>query len=97
MFSIIAKLLIKEGKIDQALALIKELMKDVAQEKGCLLYTLNRDKKNPNTLVFMERYQDNEALKSHGQTPYIKDFFTKLAELLDGRPEITIMEEVLSI
>ena len=97
MLSIIAKMPIQEGKVDEAVAAIKELMKQVATEEGTILYTLNRDPKNPNTLVFMERYKDEDAMKAHGSTPYFKAFFGKSREFLAGRPEITMMEELGSI
>jgi quinol monooxygenase YgiN len=96
MVSVIAKLPMKEEKVQEAIAAIKELMKEVAKEDGTVLYTLNRDAKNPNTLVFMERYKDKAAVDTHSGTPHFKAFFAKAAEFLAGRPEIVIMEEILS-
>ena len=97
MLSIIAKMPIKEGKMDEAVQAIKELISQVATESGTLLYTLNRDKKNPNLLVFMERYKDQAALDAHGSSPYFKAFFGKSAAFLSGRPEISVLEEIASI
>ncbi len=96
MISVIAKLPIKEDKVDEAVATIKELIQDVAKEDGTLLYTLNRDSKNPNTLVFMERYKDKDALNAHSATPHFKAFFAKSGALLSGKPEVMFMEEILS-
>ena len=97
MISVIAKLPIQDGKVDEAISAIKELMTLVAGEEGTLSYTLNRDPGNPNTLVFMERYKDKTALTAHGSTPYFKAFFGKSRSLLAGKPEITVMEEIASI
>ena len=97
MLAIIAKLPIQEGKVEDAVQAVKDLMKEVAKEEGTLLYTLNRDAKSPNTLVFMERYKDKAALDAHGATPHFKAFFGKSAAFLAGRPEITVMEELASI
>lgn len=97
MISVIAKLRIQEGKMDDALAACRELVSEVANEPGTLLYTLNTLKNDPNLLVFMERYQDKEALNAHSSTPYFQAFFAKAGELLDGEPEITIMREAASI
>lgn len=96
MVSLIARLPVKEEKMDEAIAAIKELMKEVAKEKGTLLYTLNRDSKNPNTLVFMERYEDKDALNAHSATPHFKVFFAKSGAWLSGKPEIALMEEIVS-
>jgi quinol monooxygenase YgiN len=96
MISIIAKLPIKEDKVEEAVAAIKELMVEVAKEEGTVLYTLNRDAKNPNTLIFMERYKDKAAVDFHSTTPHFKAFFAKGATLMSGRPEIIMMEEIAS-
>jgi len=96
MISIIAKMIIKEGKTKEAMASIKELMYGIANEKGTVLYTMNRDRKKPNTFIFMERYIDKAALDAHTKTPHFRVFFDKHEEFLTKRPEIVIMKEILS-
>ncbi len=96
MLSIVARLPIKEGKMDEAVQAFKELMVQVAKEEGTLSYTLNRAQANPNTLVVLERYKDKAALDFHSGTPYFKAFFGKSREFIGGKPEITVMEELLS-
>jgi quinol monooxygenase YgiN len=97
MVSVIAKLPVKAGKVDEAVGAIKVLMTEVAKEKGTLLYTLCRAKETPNVLVFMERYKDNDALKAHSSSPHFKTFSGKIRDFLEGKPEISIMEEIHSI
>jgi len=96
MISVIAKIPIKEGKVEEAITAVKELMVQVAREEGTLLYTLNRDPSNPNTLVIMERYKDKAAFDGHSSTPHFKAFFAKSKAFIGGRPEITLMEEIHS-
>ncbi len=97
MISVIAKLPIREDKIDEAIAAFKELMTKVAGEEGTLHYTLNRSKANPNTLVVIERYKDKAALEAHSSSSYFKAFFAASAAFIGGKPEITVMEELHSI
>jgi quinol monooxygenase YgiN len=97
MVSVIARLPIKEGKVEEAITAIKELMIDVAREEGTLMYTLNRDQSNPNTLVIMERYKDKAAFDVHSSTPHFKAFFAKSRAFMGGKPEVTLMEEIHSI
>ena len=97
MISVIAKIPIKEGKVEEAIDAFKELMVHVAKEEGTLRYTMNRAQSNPNTLIIMERYQDKAALDAHSSTPYFKAFFAKSREFIGGKPEITVMEEIHSI
>ena len=97
MISVIAKIPMKEDKVDEAITAIKELLKGVATEDGTLSYSLNRDQKDPNTLVFIERYKDNDALKAHSSTDHFKAFSAKVPEFVAGAPEITVMEEIAAI
>ena len=97
MISVIAKIPIKEGKVEEAIQAFKELMVQVAKEEGTLMYTMNRAQSNPNSLVIMERYKDKAALDGHSSTPYFKAFFAKSREFIGGKPEITVLEEIHSI
>ena len=97
MISVIAKIPVKEGKVEEAIQAFKELMVQVAKEEGTLSYTLNRSQSTPNALVVMERYIDKAALDAHSSSPYFKAFLPKSAAFMAGRPEITVMEEIHSI
>lgn len=97
MVGIYVKFPIKEGKEDEFIEAFKQMAAKVAQEDGCLLYNLYKNKKEPGALVLMERYKDKEALKTHSATPYFKEFSGKVPEFLAGAPEMSIMEELVSI
>lgn len=97
MIAVIAKVPIQTGKKEAALKAVKELMAKVAKEEGTLYYTLNIDEKNPDTLVFIERYQDMDGLAAHSSTPYFKEFMEKAMAFAAGAPEITVLNEIDSI
>ena len=94
MITVIAKLPIKEGKMEEALAEFKALMAEVAKEEGTVLYSLNSEKAKPNTLVLVEQYKDKDAFNFHSSTPHFKDFFTKGAAFIGDNPEIGVMKEI---
>ena len=94
MITIIAKLTIKEGKMEEALGEFKVLMSKIAKEKGTVLYSLNKEKSNPNILVVIEQYKDKDAFKFHASTSYFKKFFAKISSFIEGKPEIVLMEEI---
>jgi quinol monooxygenase YgiN len=94
MLTVIAKMPIKEGKMDEALKEAQGLVVEVAKEQGTVLYSLNVEKANPNVLVVVEQYTDKDALNFHSSTPHFKEFFTKISALLGGDPEIKIMKEI---
>jgi quinol monooxygenase YgiN len=97
MISVIAKISLGPGKKNQALESIKKLIQGVATEEGTAYYSVNVDRKNPDTLVFMERYRDMDALKAHGSTPHFQKFMEEAMDFAEGQPEILVMEEIASI
>ena len=94
MITVIAKLPIKEGKMEEVLAEFKVLMAEVAKEEGTVLYSLNSEKAKPNTLVLVEQYKDKDAFNFHSSTPHFVDFFTKSAAFIGNNPEIVVMKEI---
>lgn len=97
MVAVIAKMKIKEGKMDEATELFRGLVPKVGQEEGTVGYALCRDSRNPALLVVIERYRDKEAIQAHSSTPHFKEFSAAVAPLLDGKMELSILEEMLSI
>lgn len=60
-----------------------------AQEPGNLYCDLLRLPQDPQTYVVMERYQDAQATKAHGESAYIKKLGEALMSgLLDAPPEL---------
>lgn len=97
MIGVIAELPVKDGKMEEAVRIIRELMNHVAQEQGTLSYTMNRDQTDPNRIVIMERYRDKGALDAHSSTPRFRAFLQEIGPLLAGQPTIRVMEEIHSI
>jgi len=97
MIAVIAKIPVKSEAKDEAIEEIKKLMAKVADEEGTLHYTLNIDKNDPDTLVFIERYKDTDALGVHGSTEHFQEFMGKSMTFAAGPPEIVMLDEIHSI
>lgn len=97
MIAVIAKVPVQPAKKEEALSAVKELMRQVAQEESTLYYTLNIDKNQPDTLVFIERYKDMAALTVHSSTPHFQEFMKKAMTFSSGQPEIQVLKEIESI
>jgi quinol monooxygenase YgiN len=96
MLTVIATLPVQPGKGPDFEKVFAELAAQVrANEKGCMLYSLNRAKNDENSYVVVERYADAAAFSHHGQTPYFLASFPKLGAFMAGAPKIDILEEVL--
>lgn len=64
--TIVAKITIKEGKMEEAKAALKEIMKVVKEtEPGTLEYTAHTVKNADNEIIFVEKYKDGDAVKVH--------------------------------
>ena len=71
---------VKEGMMEKAIEIIKELVPKVREsEPGCIQYVAHtvKGRKNENTIIFYENYEDYEALQAH-----LKNVRTMLAKLL---------------
>jgi len=68
MVTIIATIEVKEGKMEEAKEALKEMVSNVkASEPGTLEYIPHtvKGKNFKNTIIFYEKYESEEALKSH--------------------------------
>ncbi len=98
MIALVAKMNIKEGEIEKVVELFNDLVPKIREkEEGTLTYAICRDKSNPNTIVIVERYRDMDALQFHGSTDYFREFSKSAGPYLEGKPELSLLEEVLSI
>lgn len=84
MNTIIARIKIKDGKEDEALAALKKMAEGVeANEPGTLAYVIHQSKDDPSEIVFFELYKDDDASKAHSQGDSMKAFQSGFAEIFD--------------
>jgi len=88
MITIVAKLTLKPGKKEEFKTLTEELRRESRKEKGCISYNLYEDINNPNSLVFIEEWKDEEAIKFHNKSKHYTNNKDKRSELLEGKSEI---------
>lgn len=93
MPSVVATVKVKEGKSEEALAFFKELAAGVkANEPGTLAYVIHHRRDDPHTVVVYEKYASDEAFAVHGKN--LASQGARFASLLDGAPDIVMLEEV---
>ncbi|HUX99233.1 MAG TPA: putative quinol monooxygenase [Candidatus Deferrimicrobium sp.] len=96
MITIIATLKVKEGKMEEALKILKGIVPKVREsEPGCKTYILHTVKGalNKNLIIFYEKYEDKDALNLH--SAFLPDHFKQLFPLLEGGIDIKTCEEIL--
>jgi quinol monooxygenase YgiN len=94
MITLIATLKVKEGKMDEAVKMMREIVPRVRKaEPGCLAYIPHRVRDEDNTIIFYEKYQDEEALKIHSTNA--PKSLEKLLPLLEPGFNLKTCDEIL--
>jgi len=96
MITLIATLTVKEGKMDEAIEILKELVPKVKEsESGCKAYIPHtvKGRKNKNSIIFYEVYEDKEALNLHSVN--LPKSLGKLFPLLEGGMDVKTCTAIL--
>jgi quinol monooxygenase YgiN len=91
--SVIATVRVRAGAEADFEAIAKKLVAATNAEPGCLLYTLNKGEE-PQTYVFMERYQDEEAVKAHRASDHFRSIGREMGAYMEGDRSVLRMQEV---
>lgn len=81
MIRIIARSTIKEGKREEFLSLVKELVEKSRAEEGNVYYDLCEDINNPNVLTFIEAWKDQNAIQIHNASEHFTRIVPQTGEL----------------
>ena len=84
-FILIARVEVKDGKVEEYLALANATDEAVkASEPGMLHHTFDLDPKNPRIFVWSEVYQDDAAFLNHLNNPPVSEYLEKHAKIADS-------------
>jgi quinol monooxygenase YgiN len=90
MITIVAKKLIKKGKLEEFKALAESLINESRKEVGCIAYNLYEDINNSYILTFIEEWKSEEDIKLHNSTEHFTSIVPKLADLQEGKTEVNL-------
>lgn len=92
---IIATLKVQPGKGSEFEGVFRELAGQVrANEPGNKLYQVFKSRKDADTYVVMEVYQDQAAVDAHGKSDHFRAAGPKLGPTLAGRPDILYLDSI---
>lgn len=94
--SIVATLKAAEGKEDELLAALKDMIVAAEEEPGLEIYSVHGDPNDASTFTFFELYTDEAALAVHGKGDRMKGAMGALGGLLAGRPEVTMLNPIVA-
>ena len=88
------KFTIKEGRVGDAIELMKTQMKNNLGDEGCLMSNTFQSKTNPNELYLLLGWENQEAIDKHLKTEHDLKFREGLDPLLAGPPEFYDWEKM---
>ncbi len=95
MIKLIATLKVKEGKMEEAISILKEIvLKIKAGEPGCLEYIPHTVRGDEKTIIFYEKYSDKDALKLHSAN--LMKNMESLFPLLEPGMDVKTCSEIIS-
>lgn len=92
MIIVLGSVLIRDGSVADALILSQEHVERSRQEPGCLAHGVSIDAQVPNRLVFVERWDTMESLRTHFAVPASRAFVKSLAALAAEAPSMALYE-----
>ncbi|MGL6298514.1 MAG: putative quinol monooxygenase [Methanobacteriaceae archaeon] len=90
MIIVLAKIVSKENNVNNIINEANTLINATRNESGCIEYNLHKSLENENELVFVEKWEDEDSLKSHLETEHFKVFGNSINDFLAKDIDISI-------
>ena len=92
MILVLGSVVAKEDRVAEALALSQAHVVRSRAEPGCLAHAVHRDAEKPSRLVFVERWDSQEALWQHFKVPASRAFAKARAGFAAEEPSMDVYE-----
>lgn len=95
MITILATLQAKPDMGEQLEHHLKKVLAPSRSEAGCISYTLHRVNEHPDTFVFYEVWESQQALEAHVASPHYEEYRNNTASLVADRDVkfLTVIED----
>ncbi|MEO1053012.1 MAG: antibiotic biosynthesis monooxygenase [Bacteroidota bacterium] len=85
---VVAELTAQEGKFDEMNQIFQALANESRKEPGAVEYFFIEDQSKPNTLLSIEKWENETEESKHWQTPHLAKALEQAKEVLSGEPTI---------
>lgn len=90
MIMVTAKITAKPGEKDKIVSKAQNLIQFTRLESGCISYNLYNGTEDNNTLLMLEKWENQDVLNLHMQTEHFKAFNTAVENILAKEVDITV-------
>lgn len=92
MVIVLGSIIVKEGRVEEALKISQQHVNRSRNEPGCIAHDVHIDSENPQRLVFVEKWSDHASLSLHFKESTSIEFVNKIKEIVTHSPEMTIYD-----
>jgi len=90
MIKVVAKHFVKPEKLDEFIALSKQLVEDTNEkDRGCISYALHQSMADPLVVAMIEEWENREAADEHLKAKHFNDNIGAMVTCLSGPSDIT--------
>jgi quinol monooxygenase YgiN len=90
---VIARALARAGKEDQLRNILVAMLTPTRAEQGCRLYELY-ESSNRGLYYFYEKWESQDALERHIETPHYKQLAQDVRDLLESAFEVNVLDRI---
>lgn len=94
MFTLIAKITILEEHLEFVTSELQKLIKPSRAKIGCISYSMYKDKKDHQTIFFIEKWESNAVFIEHMKSDLILNY-TKITQGMVKKIELNKIEEIV--
>ncbi len=91
MIYVIATLTVKQETRAELIAAAKQSIAATRKEAGNISYDMHESVTDPSRIVFVEQWEDADALGAHGKSDHIRAFGRVAAQCLSAPPRIEVI------
>jgi len=85
-----ARIIVKSEAIEQFLSLAKTMVEKSNSEQGCSIYKLYQEVGNPQSFIFYEVYENQDAVDIHNFSQYFKTFIEQMSDLAADKSQVDV-------
>jgi quinol monooxygenase YgiN len=92
--TVIANIRARAGKGPETEQVLTGLIRPTQNEPGCISYDLFARSDNPGWYMFIEKWENREALTTHLQQPHVQAFISRSDELLEAPLDVSLWKNI---
>ena len=85
-----ARIIVKPEATVKFLDLAKTMVEKSNSEQGCSIYQLYQEVGNPQSFIFYEVYENQDAVNIHNASLYFQTFIEQMSDLAADKPQVDV-------